>query len=259
MKWKIAGTLLLVLSASGWADVVFSDGTFNLSNYTQNTYNSNPSVGSFTVTQCSSCGNPGSALDINYTVNDPGEDLVTIVGETNNGWTYNPSTQGAIAGLNFSVDKYIDTPAVNTINTGIPLLLQGGNYYVDFVSGPLPKDQFNTITGDDLQAADFELLDFSNGDLDSSMHPNFSSSGGVITFGTAARFQGLPFDGSFTAEIRLDNLYFDIVPEPNSAALVLAMLGLMVPMALRIHGVRPARSPHSEPRPRGSVTTIAAT
>jgi hypothetical protein len=234
MNWKMTGTLLLALAASGRADVTFSDGAFNLANYTQNTYNSNPSVGSFTVTQCASCGNPGNALDINYIVNaGAGADLLTIVGETNNSWTYNPSTQGAIGGLDFSVDKYLDSPVPNTLNTGIPLLFQNGNYYVDFVSGPLPKDQFNTIVGDDLQASDFELLDFSTGARDASMHPDFSANGGAITFGTAARFQDFPFTGSFPAEIRLDNLSISIVPEPNSAALVLAVMGLLGPVASR--------------------------
>ena len=147
MNWKMIGPLALVMCTSGWADVVFNDGTFNLANYSQNIFNSNPSVGTVAVSQCASCGNPGNALDINYTVNaGAGANLVTITGETNNGWTYNPSVQGAIPGLDFSVDKFLHTPAVNSVNTGIPLLLQNGKYYLDFVLGPLPKDQFNTIS-----------------------------------------------------------------------------------------------------------------
>src|SRR5579859_6733039 len=236
MTCKVAWALVLAMGMPSWANVVFSDGTFNLANYTQNIYNNNPSVASIAVSQCATCGDPESALDINYTVNaGPGADLVTITGESNNTWTYNPSTQGAIGGLDFSVDKFVHTPAVNTINTGIPLLFQDGNYYVDFVPGPLPKDQFNTISANDLQAGNFELLNFSTGAFDNTSHPDFSATGGLITFGTAARFQGFPFVGSFTSEIRLDNVRFDIVPEPNSTLLVLAILGLLAPIASRIH------------------------
>jgi hypothetical protein len=247
MKKFILAISFLGSAGICYADVLFSDGTFNLANYSQTIFNLNPSAASITVTQCASCGNPGSALDLNYNINaGAGTNVVTITGEINKSWTYDPSTQGAILGLDFSVDKFVHTPAVNSVNTGIPLLLQNGNYYLDFVFGPTPKDQFNSISASNLQAGDFSLIDFSNGAINGTSHPDFTSAGGPIGLGTAVRFQGLPFIGSFTSEVRLDNLNMSIVPEPNSAALVLILLCVFGPFALLRHG---RRQPNSLMRP----------
>ena len=95
MVFKISSISLLVLAfgaakTAAIADVIFFDGTFNLSSYTQTSlFASNASL---TSVQCTSCGNPGSALQVTVTASPPGG--VAHVGFLNNGFAYNPSTQG---------------------------------------------------------------------------------------------------------------------------------------------------------------------
>jgi hypothetical protein len=53
---------MFVASAPAFADIVFTDGTFDPANYTEvGPYLSNATM---SASQCATCGNPGSALEI---------------------------------------------------------------------------------------------------------------------------------------------------------------------------------------------------
>ena len=72
---KIVFICLIVLAfgaaKTASANVIFQDGTFNLSNYTETTvFSSNASL---TAVQCPSCGNPGTALQVTVMASPPGE------------------------------------------------------------------------------------------------------------------------------------------------------------------------------------------
>src|SRR3954451_4463001 len=90
------GCLVAVAASIGpaMADVVFTDSTFNLANYTQTAPFSNDPSASLAVAQCASCGISGSGLQTVATFNS--SPVGTLVGETliNNLFSYNPQTQG---------------------------------------------------------------------------------------------------------------------------------------------------------------------
>ena len=136
---------VLVTSVPALADIVFMDSTFNIStDYTQTLLNSDANV-TASYSQCSDCGNPGQALQLQVsTPASPGGNA--YIGFLNNNFIYDPSVQGAIISIGASVDKNIilDRPATYFNNTFEPLIEQNGNYYVAIIT----TDSFSgTTTG----------------------------------------------------------------------------------------------------------------
>jgi len=87
------------MPALSLADTVFTDGTFNLSDYT-NPFTVSSGPMSDNVSQCSSCGNPGDALFTLFTLTTSTSATSNLeIGLLNTGFTYTPSTQGAIASI----------------------------------------------------------------------------------------------------------------------------------------------------------------
>jgi hypothetical protein len=95
---------MLVAPITTFADVIFTDNTFNLSNYSEST--TFTSGASLTFEQCASCGNPGSALQIIWSVISPPPATSRIaIGFVNNAFSYNPQTQGTISSIGASIDQ----------------------------------------------------------------------------------------------------------------------------------------------------------
>ena len=222
--------LLFMLGAaktSAIAAVIFFDGTFDLANYTETI--SSGSNASLTAAQCASCGNPGAALEVTVSASPPSG--VAHVGFLNNGFTYDPSTQGTIASIAASFEQNL-TFSSTFDGTGFhsgfgPLIEQDGKYYKADIPGivfsGIPAGTptgFQTISQSGLVAADFMGYDPStNSTLPGE--PDFS--GDPMLFGllVGATLTTPISDQPFTVVEDDDNLRFDISPVPEPSSLLL--------------------------------------
>lgn len=213
-------------STSARAAVVFTDGTFNLANYSASpTFTSGPVTGSYS--QCLACGDPSQALRFSLTLGNGSPRYSQ--GLANNEFLYNPGTQGAISSIAASVDRNTTTNLTGIFNVLFrPLIKQDGNYYVASIPGQPVTDPgsvgYQTISQSGLTAADFFLYDFSTGTLGTE-NPDFAGDPILLGLAQISSFTlaGLTSTGTYTADY--DNLSFTLstastfVPEPASMAL----------------------------------------
>jgi uncharacterized protein (TIGR03437 family) len=200
--------MALLAAASLCGGVTFTDGTFNLSDYSITTFKSDPTVG-ITVQQTQTGGNPGQAVQILYSF--PASSGNTMVGLARPSFTYNPATQGAIQSIDFSVDKYSTYTGCDscflTTHQARLLILQNGAYYIAVVNAPGTAGIYQKASATGLRASDFGLFDFKTGASNTAVNPSFSS--GVMQFGLANRYM-FQFDQPTSADIRLDNLTINV-------------------------------------------------
>lgn len=230
------------------ADVVFTDNTFNLSNYNTTTpFATDPSI-SIAVTQCATCGFGSTAglQTIATLTSTPGQESA---GETlvNTTFHYNPSVQGAITSIDGSVEKDIFTSLTGTgFGNAFRLTIeQGGVFYLDPIPGlsftgpnSATNPGYALISGTDLLASDFVSYDPTTGATGSG-HPNFA--GSAMLFGLTQN-SGSAGTGTITADY--DNLNIDLhtVPEPASLTILAsALVGLGLFRRRRVGRSNPPR------------------
>jgi hypothetical protein len=216
------------------ADVTFTDANFNdFASYTQ-TFG--PIVNeTITPSQCPSCGSPGAALQIAFSVGDTTSSTATgSLGLINSTFSYDPGTQGTVQSINASIFKDLSltpAPAVPSYDfnyTFIPLIEQDGNFYLSVISGPVLSSPntttgFNTISASGLTAADFNEFSFATGIL-SANHPNFS--GDAMSFGLFAALTNVSGGPAFGITSVSQNLSIDLVTTPEPSMLLL-LAGLL--------------------------------
>ncbi len=159
-------------------------------------------------------GNPGDALNLNiiYTANAGNSFVAQFVKRDN--WTYTPSVSGAITGINFSGDF--------NSNNGIAIsvgLLQGG---VTYWSHPSANSAINSTTYAGVSLPGLIHTQFTNLQTGSGS-PDFSTSGGEITFGYFVR-RGDAGTGARNIDIGADNVALTVIPEPSTITLALGAL-----------------------------------
>jgi hypothetical protein len=221
------------------ADVTFTDANFNdFGSYTQ-TFG--PIVNeTITPSQCPSCGSPGAALQIVFSVGDTTSSTATgSLGLINSAFSYDPGTQGTVQSINASIFKDLSltpAPAVATYDfnyTFIPLIEQDGNFYLSVIAGPVLSSPntttgFNTISASGLTSADFNELSFVTGALTSN-HPNFS--GDTMSFGLASAITNVSGGPAFGLTSVSQNLSIELVTTPEPSMLLL-LAGLLPVVAV---------------------------
>jgi hypothetical protein len=223
--------------------VTFSDGAFNLGNYSDvATFKTNP-ADTVSFNQCPSCGNPGQALQVIVTLSSFSD--LAGVALINNTFSYNPQTQGPIASIDASVDKNeINNLSPTTTGTTffIPLIEQNGLFYLDLLSGGTihgGTNPYKTIAGTGLVASDFDEVNFATGVI-SNAHPNFA--GSQMLFGLeSAVGLGPSTITNVSAEDHFDNLKLSIhnsVPESGATSFLLfgSIVVLLVFQRTFFHG-----------------------
>lgn len=225
---------LFVASFPAFADVVpFTDNTFNLSDYSTTPFYILGASVSFEG-QCSSCGNPGSALKIVVTTSPGGVAHFQFV---NNTFQYDPETYGAIGTINASVDK--DVTSSGTVTSFFwPLIRQDGIDYLAVIPGPGLTSPgttgYQTISESGLVATDFVEFDFAT-DSFGTANPNFD--GDIMKFGLAS-LTG-PGSGVQNSELDYDNLSIEVetaTPEPSSLLLLASILAGLFVISRRMRG-----------------------
>ena len=202
LRFRSALAILAPLVACGpvfAGTVSFFDGTFNPGNWTV----TNIEAGSFSVTQVASGGDPGSYQQVILnpaTFND--------IAVTSN-FTYNPSTQGAIQSVIMSL---------STIDLGGPaqgdglLIGQGSHFW--YAGYGSTTSSWQTLSTGNMTASGWTLV------ASGSVTPDFSSTGGPISFGyLAANTNSFSTAGIDNFSVRVDT-----IPEP----VTLATLGVGV-------------------------------
>ena len=234
-----AVTALLATGLGAHAAGGFTDTTMSPASYTAAVFNSDPSVGIAVSTYAS--GHPGSALQLHYTNSGAAVNMESFVGLIYAGFSYDPSTQGALASLDYANDRYVDfgaaiNPSLNTVTRA--LILQSGHYFIASLADVQLRQTWFTTSGTALLSSQFSGFDFATGAGDSS-HPDFSAAGAAMQFGFTSRFQlnsaGQPFalDGFYGYDNVSYSLNAAAVPEPQTWAMLLVGFGAMGSWARR--------------------------
>ena len=209
------------------AEVIFTDGTFNLGNYT-NPFTIQSGPMSDAISQCAACGDPGQALSAVFTLTTSGSATSNLdIGFLNTGFVYTPSSEGAIGSVNASVsDSTSAIPGVSSYDVFLPLIEQDGNFFDAAILGGPGDTAFLNLSAT-LAAADFDQIDTTTGAVISGSHPDFT--GDTMQFGMIVSDGSIALP-SFTQTIVYDNLEFDLapVPEPGGVGLGgVALIGLI--------------------------------
>jgi hypothetical protein len=237
--FKRSALVACLLPAAAFASVQFTDGVMDPAQFSAAPLYLQP--GTTLTTSQTASGNPGTGLQA-LTGALTGQDGYSwTAGYIYGGFSYDPAVSGAIAGIDFSLDRAIDfndggVPLAGATITARALILQNGAYYMA-VSAPVAPTGYVTITMNGLQASDFGLFDFSANTLDMSVHPDFASGAMGLGFAMRGIAAGYPPGDTLTLNGYADNFSMQInaVPEP-SAGLLLA-LG-MAAIALRRRSMR---------------------
>jgi len=250
-----------MFSGMAAANVTFSDSTFNLSDYSVSKYQKGDTTADITVSQISTGGNPGSALQIETHVPIAyGQSISTAQYLINPTFRYDPSVQGAITAIDASIDVSGQvlvngspspyTPIGGSNGGGLVLISQAGNIYTNLIGvvGPpvVGTGDYSTIHATDLKATDFGLVtDLAMFTVDKTQNPSFSS--GIIELGVPGYLSySNPFGfviPEISATAKYDNLNFTVtsVPEPETYAMLLAGLGLVGLIARRKNQLKAKR------------------
>jgi|GEM_PF-2394881 len=215
----------------------FSDQTFNLVDYT---IIKSLQIGTATISQTLTGGNPGSAILADYVVpaGPPSTNEFGSVFYLNNNFIYNPGSSGGLSAVTFSIDKNVNlfpSPGTNFGNGQSFLIFQGGNYYLDAVALASTQNVYLTATLT-ATASDFSLINPSSGAVDNTAHPSFAA--GIMEFGFR---NGFRFDPQTASEAKILEDNFNVtltplvaaVPESETYALMLAGLSGLGFMARR--------------------------
>ncbi|MBI9090036.1 MAG: VPLPA-CTERM sorting domain-containing protein [Desulfobacterium sp.] len=218
--WVIVITCISVAMPAS-AATVFSDNSFNLADYTVETFQTGGAV--ISTIQTLSAGNPGPALQT--VIEEPAFSGVFYTRQyfMNSSFLYDTNTQGAVQSIDFIGDAYLEAQSLNVTDRGIAgILYQNSRYYVHAISTPPINAVWQTGSANGLLSSDFDLVtNLLTTETDVSSHPDFNN--GVLQFGILM--------GTYTIgntqpiiDVRVDNLSYTVnsVPLPTAGWLLFA-------------------------------------
>ncbi len=194
------------------ADVItVADSTFLLANWSSNVEFSSNGASESNEHRMAG-GNPDEFRFMMHDL-DPGPAQISV-SHMFLGATYNPSVQGAIESIDYSEDQIeFDPPFSGAAIGALPALFQDGQIFVG------PDITFNNLTWQTTALNGLTASDFSAGVL----NPDFSLSGGQITFGFVRSNSNTGSSGRATQH-GIDNWSFTLhttaIPEPASGGLL---------------------------------------
>jgi hypothetical protein len=208
----------------------FADGNFNLADYDITQLQTGG--GSIDVSASSTAGQPAPSLTIiTTTPASPQTQFNATEYFLGKAFTYDPTVEGAISSIDWSLDVYASIPNFNIAFLGGAIIVkQNGNIYIHGANVAPIQGVFETAAQSGVKQNNFNLMvDLTTGATNSSLHPDFSS--GVMQFGTISGWMMPVGLGPATVDVKLDNLRIDVtaVPEPDTLALLLSglvMVGL---------------------------------
>ena len=218
LRFIVALCAGLALPASAPAATInFFDGTFTPANWTLSTATL-VNGGSAAASQVTSGGNPGDHRKIDLVVSAGGAGSAIFAYSLNQNAIWDPSVQGEILSLDYSEDGqlFLATGGA-TVSRGGPALLQGGTLYHYSAFNISNPSAWSLLSVTGATSTNFVQLGTSN-------HPDFTSTGSLITFGYL-RANSTPSVVGYTTESGIDNWSLTLsVPEP--ALLALLLVGL---------------------------------
>lgn len=221
--------LLVAASTPAPADVIFSDHTFNLSDYTLYSFGTDPSVTVLPPVVCVGCGTLGNTMSLtaSFGAVAPGGpmrwDYSALI---NNTFAYDPQTQGAIANLAVSGMKELATSLYVFSGDAFAIRIQqDGKIYTYAIPGPSWEgfsSGWVSFFQSGLTADLFTEFDYATGTVGIG-HPDFS--GNVMYFGVGQRTGwGSPEELQVTNT--WDHVTFEITSVPEPASMLLLGSGL---------------------------------
>lgn len=217
--------LLIAIAIPASADLVFTDHTFNLADYTLYSFTTDPSVTILPPVSCSGCAPLGNTLALTAdfgAVAPNGPMRWSYAALINNSFSYDPHALGAIGNLTVSGVKELSTSVAVIGGEAFPIRIQqDGKIYTYAITGTIWQGYSSgwvSFFQTGLTADLFTEFDYATG-LVGPGHPDFS--GNVMYFGIGER-TGWASPLALQVTNTWQNVTFEVtaVPEPGSMLLL---------------------------------------
>lgn len=213
----VLASLFLNLATNSFGMVVFEDMEMGDGNWTVSTRtgpNTLPVIAS--ASQTASGGNSGAFRETTHSVSAVGPGFAFgWFWHLNTSQTYDPSA-GAILSLDhLSQHQKIGASSSQGTTTYV-VVEQDGNIYFSSVNQVTNSSLWSSFNHPGLTAANFSLLKVDGSETDEALHPDFSETGGQLSFGVG--FSNTPNSETFAINHGIDNwsVTLDTVPEPST-------------------------------------------
>ena len=208
--------LLSLAAAANAGTISFLAGDFSTNWTTVKNFDDGGGGGTTVGSRIASGGDPNAYREVKLTYSTAGQQLSGV-----SLWstaTFDPS-QGALLNVTYNWSQYETGQGGSAYLQIRPLLQQGGSNYA-FVTNNTPTTGWASYTSGALAQANFCDISVTCGS--GAIHPNFSTSGGVITFGYQVLGADYGATLPFNQSGNIDNFGItgtSAAPEPASAAL----------------------------------------
>ena len=206
LSLTIAASAVALAPSAHAAPTTVTDGTFSNADWTVVVLKDDSPAqdGQAFGTQMPTGGDPDAFRSVSNTWTNDGVNSVTVVtGQMRAASDYAPATNGPIGSIEFSLAMKTNSDASTYPNpaqlTFFPVVQQGTVYYAADVVGP-SNTQWSSLPWGPWTAADFTVFSGSG-----ATHPEFSASGGPLTFGIAVQSGPLPLGGTYSLDGGMDN------------------------------------------------------